>query len=219
MLSRAVIWRHGRTSWNAAGRYQGQANPPLDDTGLAQAALASTMIATLRPDVIVTSDLQRAATTAEALARVTGLVPLIDSRLRERSLGHWEGLTRAEVAERYPDEMVDWLAGRDVTRRGGESRIEVAARALVAFTELDDSALAVVVTHSATAMALTSALLGLPQNTPILGPLANCHWTEVRRDDSGWRIRAHNIGPPGVVIPLPTPEPDSADAGGVDAEA
>lgn len=219
MLSRAVIWRHGRTSWNAAGRYQGQANPPLDDTGLAQAAVAATMIATLRPDVIVTSDLQRAASTAEALARVTGLPPMIDSRLRERSLGHWEGLTRAEVAERYPDEMVDWLAGRDVTRRGGESRIEVAARALAAFTELDDVPLAVVVTHSATAMALTSALLGLPQHTPILGPLANCHWTEVRRDDSGWRIRAHNIGAPGVVIPLPTPEPDTSDAGGVDAEA
>ena len=219
MLRRAVIWRHGRTSWNAAGRYQGQANPPLDDTGLAQAALAATMIATLRPDVIVTSDLQRAASTAEALARVTGLPPMIDARLRERSLGHWEGLTRDEVAERYPDEMVDWLAGRDVTRRGGESRIEVAARALAAFNELDDVALAVVVTHSATAMALTSALLGLPQNTPILGPLANCHWTEVRRDDSGWRIRAHNIGAPGVVIPLPTPEPDTSDAGGVDAEA
>jgi broad specificity phosphatase PhoE len=219
VLSRAVIWRHGRTSWNAAGRYQGQANPPLDDTGLAQAALAATMIATLRPDVIVTSDLQRAASTAEALARVTGLAPIIDSRLRERSLGHWEGLTRAEVAERYPDEMLDWLAGRDVTRRGGESRIEVAARALAAFTELDDVPLAVVVTHSATAMALTSALLRLPQNTPILGPLANCHWTEVRRDDSGWRIRAHNIGAPGVVIPLPMPEPDTTDAGGVDAEA
>lgn len=219
MLSRAVIWRHGRTSWNAAGRYQGQANPPLDDTGLAQAAVAATMIATLRPEVIVTSDLQRAASTAEALARITGLVPMIDSRLRERSLGHWEGLTRAEVAERYPDEMLDWLAGRDVTRRGGESRIQVAERALAAFTELDDVPLAVVVTHSATAMALTSALLGLPQNTPILGPLANCHWTEVRRDDSGWRIRAHNIGAPGVVIPLPTPEPDPTDAGGVDAEA
>jgi broad specificity phosphatase PhoE len=217
MPSRALIWRHGRTSWNAASRYQGQADPPLDETGLAQAALAATMIATLRPDAIVTSDLQRALSTAEALERVTGLVPMIDSRLRERSLGHWEGLTRSEVAQRYPDEMTDWLAGRDVTRRGGESRSEVAERALAAFAELDDVELAVVVTHSATAMALTSGLLGLSQNHPVLGPLANCHWTEVRRDDSGWRVRAHNIGAPGVVIPLPTA--DTGDAGGVDAEA
>jgi probable phosphoglycerate mutase len=221
---RAIIWRHGRTSWNAAGRYQGQANPPLDDTGVAQAALAATMIATLRPDVIVTSDLQRAASTAEALARVTGLVPLIDPRLRERSLGHWEGLTRAEVAQRYPDEMADWLAGRDVSRRGGESRIEVGTRALAAFAELTDGTgtdnmLAVLVTHSATAISLTSALLGLPQDTPVLGPLANCHWTEMRRDDSGWRVRAHNNGAPGVVVPLPMPEPDAGESGGVDAEA
>jgi len=215
---RAIILRHGRTAWNAAGRYQGQADPPLDETGVAQAALAATMIATLRPEIIVTSDLQRAAGTAEALARVTGLVPLIDSRLRERSLGHWEGLTRAEVAQRYPDEMADWLAGRDVSR-GGESRTEVGARAMAAFAEIDEVALAVLVTHSATAIALTSALLGLPQDTPVLGPLANCHWTEMRRDDSGWRVRAHNIGAPGVVIPLPMPEPDAAESGGVDAEA
>ncbi len=216
---RVLIWRHGRTSWNAAGRYQGQANPPLDETGVAQAALAATMIATLRPEVIVTSDLQRAASTAEALARVTGLVPMIDSRLRERSLGHWEGLTRVEVAQRYPDEMTDWLAGRDVSRRGGESRTEVGARALAAFEEVDEVPLAVLVTHSATAIALTSALLGLPQDTPVLGPLANCHWTEMRRDDSGWRVRAHNIGAPGVVVPLPMPEPDASESGGVDAEA
>ena len=216
---RAIIWRHGRTSWNAAGRYQGQADPPLDEAGVAQAALAATMIATLRPDVIVTSDLQRAAGTAEALARVTALVPVIDSRLRERSLGHWEGLTRDEVAQRYPEEMADWLAGRDVTRRGGESRSEVAARALAAFAELDEVPLAVLVTHSATAIALTSALLGLSPDKPVLGPLANCHWTEMRRDDSGWRVRAHNIGAPGVVIPLPMPEPDAAEPGGVDAEA
>jgi glucosyl-3-phosphoglycerate phosphatase len=216
---RAIIWRHGRTSWNAAGRYQGQADPPLDETGVAQAALAATMIATLRPDVVVTSDLQRAAGTAEALARVTGLVPLIDSRLRERSLGHWEGLTRAEVAQRYPDEMADWLAGRDVRRRGGESRTEVAARAMAAFAEIDEVALAVVVTHSATAIALTSALLGLPQDAPVVGPLANCHWTEMRRDDAGWRVRAHNIGAPGLVIPLPAPDPDTVESVGVDAEA
>ena len=186
---------------------------------MAQAALAATMIATLRPDVIVTSDLARAAGTAEALARVTGLAPIIDSRLRERSLGHWEGLTRSEVAQRYPDEMADWLAGRDVSRRGGETRTEVGARAMAAFAEIDEVPLAVLVTHSATAIALTSSLLGLPQDTPVLGPLANCHWTEMRRDDSGWRVRAHNIGAPGVVIPLPMPDADTAESGGVDAEA
>jgi probable phosphoglycerate mutase len=63
---------------------------------------------------------------------------------------------------------------------------------------------AVVVTHSATAMALSSALLGLDPGFPVLGPLANCHWTELScESDSGWRLRAHNIGVPGVVVPVP----------------
>ena len=45
--------------------------------------------------------------------------------MRERSLGHWEGLTRDEVAAQYPDEFADWVAGRDVSRRGGETREQV----------------------------------------------------------------------------------------------
>jgi glucosyl-3-phosphoglycerate phosphatase len=206
--SRVFLVRHGRTSWNAERRFQGQADPPLDDVGRAQAYEVAALVAALAPDVLVSSDAMRAVQTAEPIAEFTGLDVVVDARLRERSLGHWEGLTRDEVAQRYPDEYADWIAGRDVSRRGGETRKQVAARALAAFNDLPDVETAVVVTHSATAMALCSALLGMRQEVHVLGPLANCHWSELwveHHDGSGplWRLRAHNIGAPGAVAPLP----------------
>lgn len=205
---RVVLLRHGRTAWNAERRFQGQADPPLDEVGRAQAFEVAALIAALSPDVLVSSDLQRAQQTALPIAECTGLTVTTDARLRERSLGHWEGLTRDDVAERYPDEFSDWVAGRDVSRRGGETREQVAARALALFRELPEVETAVLVTHSATAMALSSAVLGMPQDVHVLGPLANCHWTEVvaeYHDGSAplWRMRSHNVGSPGVVVPLP----------------
>jgi probable phosphoglycerate mutase len=209
---RIVILRHGRTEWNAQSRYQGQADPPLDSVGQAQAMQAAGLIAAMSPDMLVSSDLQRAQDTAAKVASLSGLPLGIDKRLRERNLGHWEGLTRDEVKARYPDEFADWLAGRDVTRRGGESRREVADRAMSLVSSLPEVDLVVLVSHGATAMCLTAAMLGLPQTPSVLGPLANCHWTELRDDGQGWMLRAHNAGPPGPVIPLLAPEEEPADA-------
>ncbi len=216
---RLVLLRHGRTAWNAQRRFQGQADPPLDEVGRAQAYEVSAMIAALEPAVLVSSDAQRAMHTAEVVAEACGLPVLTDARFRERSLGHWEGLTRDEVEQRYPDEFADWVAGRDVSRRGGESRLAVAARAREAYDELDVDGVVVVVTHSATAMALCANLLEMDQRMHVLGPLANCHWSELTAEAHGgaaplWRLRAHNIGAPGVIAPLParTGSDDASDA-------
>jgi probable phosphoglycerate mutase len=218
---RVLLLRHGRTAWNAERRYQGQADPPLDEVGRRQAVEVAGLVAALQPQLLVSSDALRARQTAEPIGVVTGIEVRVDARLRERSLGHWEGLTRDEVAERYPDEFADWLAGRDVSRRGGESREEVAARALAAFGELPEVETAVLVTHSATAMALCNALIGIDQAVHVLGPLANCHWSELTAAPAGsttqWRLRAHNIGTPGVVAPLPVPLGQADDAPDADA--
>ncbi|HZY75502.1 MAG TPA: histidine phosphatase family protein [Jatrophihabitantaceae bacterium] len=218
---RVLLLRHGRTAWNAERRYQGQADPPLDEVGRRQAVEVAGLVAALEPQLLVSSDALRARQTAEPIGVVTGLEVRVDARLRERSLGHWEGLTRDEVAERYPDEFADWLAGRDVSRRGGESRDEVATRALAAFAELPDVETAVLVTHSATAMALCNALIGIDQAVHVLGPLANCHWSELTAAPAGssarWRLRAHNIGAPGIVAPLPVPLGQADDAPDADA--
>jgi probable phosphoglycerate mutase len=206
---RLVLLRHGRTAWNAQRRFQGQADPPLDDVGRAQAYEVGGLIAALRPELLVTSDAARAMQTAQIVGVVAELAPRAEPRFRERGLGHWEGLTREEVAEQYPDEYADWVAGRDVSRRGGESRIEVAERARTAFDELPAVATTVLVTHSATAMALTNELLGIAQDVHPLGPLANCHWTELYLEQAvdghppAWRLRGHNLGIPGTVVPVP----------------
>jgi broad specificity phosphatase PhoE len=218
-LRRAVLLRHARTAWNAERRFQGQADPPLDDVGRSQAYEVAPLIAALRPDLLISSDSARAMQTAAVVGEVTGLPVRAEPRLRERGLGHWEGLTREEVAVAYPDEYADWVAGRDVSRRGGETREAVAERALAAFTDLPEVPIAVLVTHSATAMALTNALLGIPQEVHPLGPLANCHWTELYLEasdahPSAWRLRGHNLGMPGTVVPLPErlAAEDAADA-------
>jgi probable phosphoglycerate mutase len=224
-----VLLRHGRTAWNAQRRFQGQADPPLDEVGRGQAYEVADLIAALRPDLLVSSDAVRAMQTAQIVGDVIGLPVMPDARLRERGLGHWEGLTRDEVEQRYPDEFADWVAGRDVSRRGGETREQVAARALAAFSELPTSGTVVIVTHSATAMALANALLRIPQHMHSLGPLANCHWAELYAETSEqghgpdgsqpqWRLRGHNLGIPGAVVPLPLrPEMDPADVTDADA--
>jgi probable phosphoglycerate mutase len=203
---RILLWRHGRTAWNVERRFQGQADPPLDAVGRAQAIEAAAMVATYAPVAVVSSDLVRARETAAPLAARLDLPIALDPRLRERSLGHWEGLTRTEVARLYPTELADWLAGREDCQPGSEPRATVAARATAALADTVGDTV-VLVTHSATAIALTGRLLGLPQVLwRGVGPLANCHWSELRADDHGWRLRAHNIGPPGQVVPVPVTE-------------
>lgn len=224
MTTDLVLLRHGRTAWNAQRRFQGQLDPPLDDVGRMQAYEVAALVRALAPTGLLTSDLARARETADQVAAATGLPIRIEPRLRERSLGHWEGLTRDEVRARYPDEFADWVAGRDVSRRGGESREQVAARALAAVAEVSSAGdgTVVLVTHSATAMALCNGLLGLDQRQHVLAPLANCHWTHLRADAMDgtgveWRLRAHNVGVPGVVVPLPLHPEEVEDAS--DAEA
>ena len=87
-----MIWRHGRTSWNAEHRFQGQTDVDLDDVGVAQALRAASMLASLGPSSIVASDLRRTRATAEPLSEITGLDVRYDERLRETFAGEWEGL-------------------------------------------------------------------------------------------------------------------------------
>ncbi|HYT10762.1 MAG TPA: histidine phosphatase family protein [Mycobacteriales bacterium] len=216
---RALLWRHGRTAWNVQHRFQGQADPTLDDVGIAQSEAAAAMLARFSPVAVVSSDLRRAVDTARPLADRLGLPITLDPRLRERSLGRWEGLTRDEVGRLYPDEYADWLAGREDCQAGSEARAVLADRAVAALAATTGESV-VLVTHSATAIALTGRLLGLP--IPAwrgVGPLANCHWSELRLDDHGWRLRAHNVGPAGPVVPVPVDEMAGADEVPADVEA
>jgi probable phosphoglycerate mutase len=195
-VSRLVLWRHGRTEWNAAGRFQGQLDPPLDERGRQQAAVAAPYVATgLVPEdtVVVSSDLVRAAATADALAAVLGVRVRLDERLREHGMGSWEGLTRDEVADRFPEQYADWMAGRAVLGRGGEDPAAVAERAVAALADLPAVSTAVVVTHGGTAGRLIERLLDLGGgHRRVFGPLGNCAWSELATQSGRWRLLRHN---------------------------
>ena len=104
--TRALLVRHGQSEWNAVGRWQGQADPPLSDLGRRQAWEAARAIGAV--DAIYASDLQRAAETAAIIAGEIGVGPVIlDPDLRERDAGEYSGLTRAEIEERFPGYLDD----------------------------------------------------------------------------------------------------------------
>ena len=109
-MTRILLVRHGESTWNADGRWQGQADPPLTDRGRDQAVAAAAAIGTV--DAIVTSDLERAADTGAIIARILGIEPvLVEPRLRERDAGSLSGLTRAQIYEAFPGLLPDDPAG------------------------------------------------------------------------------------------------------------
>jgi broad specificity phosphatase PhoE len=219
-MPRLILWRHGRTEWNAEGRFQGQLDPPLDDLGRRQAAVAAPHLIAggLSPadTVVVSSDLIRAAETAAVVSGLLGVPLRLDKRLREHGMGTWEGLTRSEVADRYPEQYADWLAGRAVRGRGGEEPEAVAERALAALADVEPAATVVVVSHGGTAGRLIEHLLGLPPgHRRVLGPLANCAWSELVSHESRWRLLRHNISAPAATPAGPGAPPAAEDADAV----
>jgi glucosyl-3-phosphoglycerate phosphatase len=204
---RIVCLRHGQTLWNVEHRFQGHSDIPLDETGLAQAARAASLLASLRPTLIVSSDLSRANETALALGRLAGLEVAVDKQLRERGGGEWEGLTREEIAERWPAEYVAWEAP------GGEPVSEVAARVSASMrrwaAELDKDGLLVIASHGAALRLGIASLLGLPEELwPALGGLGNCSWSVLEEGRTGWRLLEHNAG----TLPEPINSDDRPEA-------
>lgn len=204
MTTRAevILWRHGRSEWNAAGRFQGQLESDLDEVGRRQAADAAERLAELRPSRLVSSDSARARDTAAVLAGLTGLPALEDARLREIDLGRWSGLTRDEVRAGFPTEFAAWQAGEDITRGGGETFAAVGARVVAVVTEHldavpDPTGPLVFVTHGGTVLSALVALLDLPADVRRrFGPLGNARWSRLSPapDGAGWRLAEHNVG-------------------------
>ena len=113
-------------------RYAGRSDVPLTDVGIRQAVDAAKRLASAGISVIVSSPLQRAVQTAEEVAAVTGVPVVTDDGFRETDFGAWEGLTFAEVAERWPAELTTWLADPAVAPPAGESFAEVSERVTAA---------------------------------------------------------------------------------------
>jgi probable phosphoglycerate mutase len=111
-VTRIIAVRHGETAWNVDTRIQGQLDIGLNDHGLWQAERVGAALADEVIDRIYSSDLQRAHTTAQAIARHTANQAARDVQLhtglRERGFGTFEGETWADIAEKWPDESRRW---------------------------------------------------------------------------------------------------------------
>lgn len=103
-MTRLLLIRHAQSTWNAVGRWQGQADPPLTELGRRQAALAAAQLGSVPGLVgVAASDLERAHATAQIIADGTGHDHVrVEQGLRERTAGPWEGLTRHEIEVRWP---------------------------------------------------------------------------------------------------------------------
>ena len=136
-----LLLRHGQSVWNAEGRWQGQADPPLSPLGEEQARDAAERLATREAfTTLVTSDLGRARRTAEILAEVLGLDVWVDPGLREIDVGIWTGLTRDEINAGWPGELADWSEGRSESPPGGETRTALTERAKSTLLRLAEEA-------------------------------------------------------------------------------
>ncbi|NUO36893.1 MAG: histidine phosphatase family protein [Dermatophilaceae bacterium] len=205
---RIVLVRHAETVDNAARIWQGHKDTALSDLGRAQVEAAAPHLAAYEPALIVSSDLQRAASTADAIAGLTGVEVRLDARLREVHVGEWQGMHADDVREKYPDLVAALDRGEDPPRGvTGETRAEVAERAGAVLREVARELLpgetAVVVAHGVSARVAASDLVGLDQDVSdaVFRGLDNCHWielVEVAKSFSAvtrWRISGWNLGP------------------------
>ena len=127
--TRIIAIRHGETAWNVDTRIQGHLDIPLNDTGLWQAQRVAAALAGEPIAAVYASDLQRAHTTAGAIARLTGREVVAHTGLRERSFGVFEGKTFNEIDAAWPDDAQAWRKRvPDWAPQGGESLLTLRER-------------------------------------------------------------------------------------------
>lgn len=148
-MTTILLARHGETDWNRDQRFQGHADPPLNDAGRAQADDLATALADEDLAAVYSSPLRRAFETAEIVAAAHGLEPVAVGALREVDVGSWQGLTRAEVESRFPEQYARWLDHAQGWE-DGESYEQMGERVVAALLELaaaHDGERILVVTH------------------------------------------------------------------------
>lgn len=167
MTTRLYLVRHGATPLTIEDRFSGAADVHLSEEGRSQAGYLAERLADDDIHAVYASPLDRTMETAAIIAKPHGLTPIQRDGLREISHGHWEGLSRREVEERFPDEYENWEADPfTFAPTEGESGISVLARALPVIREIvvnhkDGNVL--VVSHKATIRLVISSLLGFDE--------------------------------------------------------
>jgi probable phosphoglycerate mutase len=171
--------RHGETDWNREDRFQGHADPPLNEAGRAQARELAERLAEQSIAAVYASPLRRAFETAEAIAAAHALQVQQEPGLREVDVGSWTGLTRDEVEQRDPEGYRRWLSS-GYGWGDGESYEALGERVvatLISVAASFDGDTVAVVTHGGPIRATLAAAAGIPYSEargPDAVPIGNC---------------------------------------------
>jgi len=192
--AQVYLARHGQTAYNLEGRFQGQQQVPLDDTGRAQALELAERAAAYAFRALWCSPLLRARETADAVAARIGLVPQQDARLMETDAGDWTNHTFADVRARAQEQFDAFAAGNpSFAFPGGESFAEQEVRVSAALRDVEAGTLpALVVCHG---MVIRAALA----------------------NRAGHRVARFERVPNGALVPLDPIAAESAELGGGEA--
>lgn len=197
-IKRVLFIRPGETQWNRVGRQQGWVSIPLNEHGRKQAERLSNFIRHLGLGALYSSDLRRAKETTEIIAGKLSIDPIYDSRLRERNIGLWQGLTLGEIHEWCGDEYEQFRKRMNNFQiPNGEARFQVVDRIVSAFEDIrkheENTETVGIVTHS---IAIRTLLSKLIPDYPSGGmPLSNISVTTIARNEDGeWEmVQANDV--------------------------
>jgi glucosyl-3-phosphoglycerate phosphatase len=204
--ARLVLLRHGRSAYNQAGIWQGQADIPLDDLGRVQVKVAAEYLVAEQPVAVVASDLSRGRDTGQAVAEAAGVALTLDRRLREIDVGVWQHRTDADIAASGDgDALAAYRRGEDVAAGGAERLSDVGRRGAEALAEHAasvDGGTVVVASHGVVLRCGALTLLGVPRALwNVLGGLPNCGWGVIVPKRAGWLMHAWGLTAPDAPVP------------------
>jgi probable phosphoglycerate mutase len=187
-----IAIRHGETDWNVLGRYQGQTDIPLNESGLAQARQVASFLRDKTIHAIYTSNLSRASQTALEIAQVRKGELRIIPELREQHYGVFQGLTGAQVKERWPDSYQKWHDRvPEFGPEGGETRNEFKERCIKALQQVavqHPGEVLAVVCHGGVLDCLYREAAKLPMDAARTWSLENAAMNHLRYDESGFSL-------------------------------
>ena len=190
-MTELLLVRHGETDWNRDRRFQGHADPPLNETGREQAHALAAALAGEEIELVYTSDLVRARETAEIVAARLGADVLPVRELREIDVGEWEGLTWPEIEERYPEGARLWHE-QGYGWESGETYDDLGLRVVAALRRIASDHPAervLVVGHGGTIRAARAFIEGVsvPESRSRSRAIGNCEVFRVVTEDGTFR--------------------------------
>jgi probable phosphoglycerate mutase len=191
-MTRVIAVRHGQTQWNVDARIQGQGDSDLTAEGVAQARSIAERLAAEDFHVLVSSDLGRAAVTAQAIADRCGKPVVLDARLRERHFGAGQGMTYEEVDRAYPGAFARIRdVDPDFVIPGGESRRQFHDRVCDAMDSLaatHEGRTIVVVTHGGVLATFFRHVHAIPLDVAHPIAITNASYNVLKHDGAHWAV-------------------------------